>query len=831
MALHKLLRALSRSHVIIPILLTFSSLRVNATEVHGVVSDASGASVPGATVALIHKGSVVTSATSGADGSFQVLTGVKGRFYLVVSAKSFRQLETPGFYAGQFDNLERNIVLEPAWVRESIVVTATGTPTPQPQEGAATSVLGPLDFELRTDFVTALQLMPGTFVAQTGQRGSQASLLIRGGNSDANEILMDGVDVGDLGGRFDFGPLSTAAVERAEVYRGPNSNLYGAGAESGVVSFTTPHGTTSFPSFLFHGDWGNFTTFQDDLTVAGARDKLDYLGEYNWFQTANDLPNDEFHLGTAAGNLGYQLNSKTQIRGTIHYAVDATGVPNAWEFYHVADNATQKDQDIYLSASIDNQTTADFHNVVRYGLTRKREQYYLWTQSGSGDFDAFGDSLGQVVTITGANGYSVTGQAVLDYAQEYPFQEQFVSNRDQLIYQGDYRFTPHLSGLLGFQFEDERGSEYIPTFFTKESTERTNYLYLAGMQGDFKTRFFYSLGGSLEHYSLFGTQTTPRASFSAYILRPRKGIFSGTRVLFNFGDAVREPALTDEFGSLYHFLVSNGFQDVAQQLHITPLAAPTMRTYDGGGEQGFLSNRIILRVRYFHNQFGKEIESVGGRVLPDVIPGLTPDQQQQLIDALGFYYTNDYGLSVNTEAFRAQGIESTLEGGIGRNIYLRGGYTYLDAVVQRSFDSDNEASLGGYAPTYDGIPVGALSPLKGARPFRRPPHTGFLSGSYAGHQFTVVFTGVFTSRSDDSTFLEFADAEGGNSLLLPNRNLDHGYAKLDLGGSYQVLPWLGVYAQGENLMNDQHMAPIGYVTLPFNFRLGLRIQLGKGSGR
>ena len=75
------------------------------------------------------------------------------------------------------------------------------------------------------------------------------------------------------------------------------------------------------------------------------------------------------------------------------------------------------------------------------------------------------------------------------------------------------------------------------------------------MHGDFKNRFFYTLGGSLEHYSLFGMQTTPRAGFSYYALRPRQGVFSGTRILFNFGDAVREPTLTDEFGSLYHFLV------------------------------------------------------------------------------------------------------------------------------------------------------------------------------------------------------------------------------------------------------------------------------------
>jgi len=46
---------------------------------------------------------------------------------------------------GQFDSIERNLVLEPAWVRESIVVTATGVPTPQPQTSEATTVLSTVD--------------------------------------------------------------------------------------------------------------------------------------------------------------------------------------------------------------------------------------------------------------------------------------------------------------------------------------------------------------------------------------------------------------------------------------------------------------------------------------------------------------------------------------------------------------------------------------------------------------------------------------------------------------------------------------------------------------
>ena len=816
------------------LLLALAAVVAQAASVRGTVTDASGAKVTGATVALLQNGNVVASAVSAADGSFQILTGTSGRFYIVVSAKSFRQLETPGFYAGRLDSIEHNMVLEPEWVRESIVVTATGTPTPQPQTSAAISVIGPNELDLRTDLVSDLRLMPGASVVQIGERGAQASLFIRGGDSDDNDILLDGIKASDLGGRFDFGNLPNTAVQSAEVYRGPNSGLYGADAESGVLNLTTPHGTTSFPSLFLRGDGGAFNTQHEDAAIAGAHNKFDYLGSYDWFQTANSLPHDEFHLGSGAANLGWQPAGSTQIRGTVHYNVSGTGVPNAWGFYHVADDATQKDQDLYSSGSIDNQTTASFHNLVRYGATRKREQYALWQPSGQfvTNYDGFGDNayVGNTVTIKGANGSSATGQAVLDYDEQYPYTYQLVSNRDQLIYQGGYTVTPHLQALIGFQFEDERGSEVIPTFGINESTERTNYDYLASVHGDFKSRFFYTLGGSLEHYSLFGVETTPRAGFTLYALRPRAGIFSGTRILFNYGDAVREPALTDQFGSLYQFLAANSLQTAAQQLHITPLAAPTARTYEGGVEQTFLSEHILFRVSYFHNEFGRQLEYVDKVLIPNLLFNLTSAQQQQLGTLLASY-PNAFSFAVNTQAFKAQGIESTVEGGIGRSIFLRGGYTYLDAVVQRSFDSDNEALTGGYAPTYNGIPIGAISPLVGARPFRRPPHSGFAAATYSTGKIAAIVNAAFASRSDDSTYLEFADSNGLNSLLLPNRNLDSAYAKIDLGGSWDFLSWLGVYGIAENLTSSQHIAPIGYVSLPFSFRAGLRLQWGKGTNR
>ena len=105
------------------------------------------------------------------------------------------------------------------------------------------------------------------------------------------------------------------------------------------------------------------------------------------------------------------------------------------------------------------------------------------------------------------------------------------------------------------------------------------------------------------------------------------------------------------------------------------------------------------------------------------------------------------------------------------------------------------------------------------------------SASYTAGKITAILTAAFASRSDDSTFLEYEDANGGNSLLLPNRNLDPGYAKIDLGGSYNLLSWLGVYAQAENLTDNQHIAPIGYVSLPVNVRGGVRLQWGKAKVR
>ena len=63
-------------------------------------------------------------------------------------------------------------------------------------------------------------------------------------------------------------------------------------------------------------------------------------------------------------------------------------------------------------------------------------------------------------------------------------------------------------------------------------------------------------------------------------------------------------------------------------------------------------------------------------------------------------------------------------------------------------------------------------------------------------------------------------------MLLPNRDLDAAYAKLDLSGSYQIHPRLRWYLSLENVANAKYEAAFGYPALPITVRTGAMVTLG-----
>ncbi|HZZ38171.1 MAG TPA: TonB-dependent receptor [Acidobacteriaceae bacterium] len=811
-----------------------SGTALHAVSVHGTVTDPLGYPIANAVVGLVHDGKVLIDGRTAPDGTYTLVISASGRFYVLATGHSFRQLATQSFYAGQLDNVTQNIVLEPEWVRQSVVVTATGEPQPQAQVSASVTGLSATQFENDALLVDSLRAVPGVNVVQTGERGGETSLFIRGGSSTANRVLLDGVPIEDVGGRFDFGNQATTGLASVEVYRGPNSVLYGSDAAAGVVALTTPRGSTSFPSLLYDGDAGNFKGYRNQVQLGGMKRKLDYYGGYSNLQMQNSIPGEGYHNDTEAANLGWSWSAKTQARVTGRNTNSATGVPSGnsgYSFYGLANDGKELDQDTYMSATIDHTIRDAWKATVRYGLIRKREESQQWYPAGNllaGNFVEAGNYFGNNVTVPGANGTSTTGQALLNFGTAfgsvYPWKLDLASNRDSLYAETNYQHGPHLGVIGAFRYEDERGLEAEPAYAFRQGLERENYDYQAQVGGQFRNRLFYTAAGGVEQNGLFGLVGTPHAGVSWYVVRPGQGIFHGTKVKFNFARGYQEPTLDQQNGSLYSFLVANGGQATAAQYGIVPIGEEQSRSYDGGLEQSLFNEKVIARVTYFHNEFGNQIEPVPATLVPQLLPALSPAQQQQLEGFLTNNYA--YELDLNSLAWRAIGIESELEYGLGRNLYLRGGYTYLDSGVQHSFSSD--AVGPSYNPNYPGVPIGNYAPLAGARPFRQPPHTGFTSVIYTGRKWTAVVNAAYASRSDDSTYLGGLDVNGGNTLLLPNRNLDYAYTKIDLGGSYQIRPWSAVYTQLDNLSSNQHIGPIGYPSLPFTFRTGLRFTLKLG---
>jgi iron complex outermembrane receptor protein/vitamin B12 transporter len=776
----------------------------------------------GARVQLIQGKSNAAVAVTGDDGTYEIRSTAEGRFVLLTSAATFTPGISDDFYGGRTEVLTRNIVLSLETVKTDVSVTATGIPTPLQQVSSAVTLIPAQNLLTQVCIVNELRQSPGVSVVQTGQAGGATSLFVRGGNSTANQVTLDGITMNDVGGVFDFGTVSTTGVGGIELYRGSNSALYGTDAGASVVNLETPRGTTLKPVLNYSGDAGNFHEYRNEATLSGTLKRLDYLGGFSRFDMSNALERDRYHSATSVANVGINLMANTQMRFTLRNAVSAAGLPGAHDFYGISADAKQGDQDIYSGLTLENSTHANWHNLVRYDIARKREQEQQFTNVGtpiSYDDSTFGpctpqsvscftEYFGNVVTIRGANGYTATGRASF-----FVPNEKSVSNRDELYYQSDYSFGSLLTALFGFRYENERGS--FVTDFDNEKIQRTNYQYTLQLQGDIKNRLFYSLGGGVEKNHLYGITGTPRIGLALVPVRTSSSLFHGTRIRANVATGVQEPSLALEFASFYNQLLAAGDTAAIAKYNITPPGPQRSRTYDVGVDQNILGEKLVVRLGYFYNTFDHQMEGVSNTALEQIF-GYPPNVAMQVFTPY-----------LNSLAFRAQGFEGEVEYRLNRQIFMRGGYTYLDAVVLHSFTNDAYTSgLYNGNPNLPGIPIGAEAPLVGQRPFRRPPHAGFFAVQYESRKFTAAFKGALASRSDDSTFLDGFDVNLGNTLVLPNRNLDYGYAKLDVGATYAANKHIGIFTQLENLLSQKHIGPIGYPSLPFTFRLGLKVRLG-----
>lgn len=775
--------------------LTYCAAAYAQGAIHGTVEDPLGAVVQGAQITLVQNGSNVGQTTSAANGTFAFESLKTGRYRVTAELKGFASFVSPEVFVNGTGIAAMTVSLQTGALKQEVVVSATGSETPISQVGASVALIDSQDIqaENKLDVLENLRQVSGAQIVQTSQRGGIASLFIRGGESAFNKVMIDGAPANDIGGAFDFAQLSNGGVSSVEVLKGANSVLYGADALAGVVNVTTQRGTSSIPELKISSDGGNFDTHFESVSLSGAYRQFDYFSLFSRFDTLGSYPNDFFHNATYAGNFGWSPNAKTSVRVTYRRNWTGIGSPNGLLFFGIADNSSQKNQNTYLSGTIQNQTTSRWHNLIRFADGQFNSTYVNPSPTGEPDPYGFGNYLGNVVTIKGANGYSVTGQAILDYAGSYPQISPDYEARRSVYVQSDYRVTGDWTATAGFRYEHENGSGFT----------RDNYSYFTEGHGSIGHRLYLTGGVGLEDNAVFGFAASPRASAAYYLRRPSgNSFFSDSKLRFNFGRGIKEPSTYQQANQVYALLTP------AQrtQFGVGEIGPERSQGFDAGLGQGLWHGRVRVDAAYFHNRFY------------DLITYLDPTSLISIGVNAGAATATGFGAYVNATSTRSQGAELDFNSDLGHGFRLRANYTRLDAVVTKAFGAP------AYNPAFPTIPIGAYSPLQGQRPFHRAPNSGSLGLYYSRRKFVGSFTGYMVGKRDDSTFL--SDALFGNTLLLPNRNLAPAYRKFDLSGRYSVNSVVQLYTSIENLFSQHYQAAFGYPAAPFTIRSGLTLTIG-----
>ena len=211
--------------------------------VAGVVVDASGAPVPGATVSLEIAGKPARSAQTGSDGRFSV-EGVAPETVLRVRADGFAE-SVSTFAAGA---APVRIVLHPRPLSESVTVTASrgalGVDTAASASIVSSAELlssaaGSIDDVLRNTPGFSLFRRSSSRVANPTTQGVTLRG-VSGSGASRTLVVADGWPLNDPFGSWVYwNRIPLAAIDRVEVVRGATGDLYGADALGGVIQVLT----------------------------------------------------------------------------------------------------------------------------------------------------------------------------------------------------------------------------------------------------------------------------------------------------------------------------------------------------------------------------------------------------------------------------------------------------------------------------------------------------------------------------------------------------------------------------------------------------------------
>ncbi len=763
-----------------------SMAQTERTRVQGTVTDPSGERVAGARVLLRDAaGLVVYQTYSDSEGRFVFPEVEKGRYRLTVEAAGFAQAGKPMIDLSDIEKTPAqpivvNVRLDVAAISDQIVVTATRTESATVQLGGSITVITGDEIERAHQSLVSesLRVIPGLTVAQTGGRGGLTSIFSRGGESDYNKVLIDGVPVNAAGGLFDFGSLTTENLERIEVARGPQSALFGSDAMTSVIQLLTRRGSTPTPEFEMTGEGGSFDFHRETARLSGLAGPFDYSASFGFQSTDGRFQNSNYINRSASLSLGYRFSDNADARVTARSNNNTLGVPGPTAALFADPDQRQRHHDVALSSAFNFRAPERWHQSARL----------IYSEFDTHNFDRAAQDL------TRPDRPPLGAGA---FGPDFAFSFRNHQKRAGFQYQSVAAIFSSNVVTAGVDFERE--SAVFTDDFSRVSPARNNLGVYIQDQFAWRERLFATAGIRVERNSGrvpddlraallslgsiapageagFGTTANPKlaVSFLAHGHRERT-TFGATRLKASFGTGIKEPQLDEAFSPNIFFLGN-------------PALNPERSiSFEVGAVQEFASRRASVEITYFDNRFRDLIVFVSDPITFGPI---------KLADGR---LTN----FINQDRASARGLEMVAATRPVRQLRASASYTFLRSRLERA-DGSSALEVG--------LPL-----------LRRPTHSGSIELSWVAERFDISVDGTFLGRRRDFDPVTFARFDATSKPIF-----NDGYARLNASGSYHFNNRITAFARVENFLNRDYQEILGFPAYRLNFSAGLRLRLGGG---
>ncbi len=532
---------------------------------------------------------------------------------------------------------------------DEVIVTATKIETPATQITGSATVITEEEIKQKnfTDTTEILRQSAGIQFKKAGSPGQFNYPKLRGFGGGHFLVLVDGVKINQglssgIGGFI--GKIDPKLIEKIEILRGPQADLYGSDSTAGVIAITTKGSLPGFQPEV-SAEYGSLSWKKGYGSLRGTYNDFGYSFNLAYTDSDGVHSHEKYKNLSPQFKLNYQ-RSDLKIEGSYiytdtafsfaelreSYAKDSPNTP-WWAFQLPDPNQYNKTQTHVASLSFNHQLTDTLRHKAVFGYTR--------TKNGNRDQnDGFLGTIPAPIddfTLDYANYYQRgepvdvydRGDGKPYYNQNENLQFDYNLMLDSSLNQGKNTL------LFGYEYYKKKGKKW-GKYGELESDTRINALYLNDVLRLMDNALIIRAGLRYNQHSDYDNKITGKLG-AAYAFKD-----TDTTLFANYGTSFRAPSFFQLFDPKY------GNPDVKPE---------EGQGFEAGIRQSLLSKRLNFELTYWHTKLDDVIAFVGQ---------LNPDGSYG-----GTYINRDHG--------KTQGIELIGDYWIDEHWSLSGNYTYTDS--------------------------------------------------------------------------------------------------------------------------------------------------------